>query len=119
MEKQEKLSSIEEVSLQLKIPKPTLRFWEKEFEGILAPLRTPGGQRRYTFQNISILEEIKKLREEGLGLSEIKRKLNDPDPMNRASSELDKIELLANRVAEVVKTEIYSFFKHEGEMNEI
>ena len=119
MEKQEKLSSIEEVSLQLKIPKPTLRFWEKEFKEILVPLRTRGGQRRYNFQNISILEEIKKLREEGLGLSEIKRKLNDPDQMNRDLSELGKIELLANRVAEVVKTEIHSFFKREGEMNEI
>jgi len=119
MDRQEKLLSIEEVSLQLRIPKPTLRFWEKEFKEVLVPLRTGGRQRRYNFQNISILEEIKKLREEGLGLSEIKRKFNDPHQMNRNLSELGKIELLANRVAEAVKTEIYSFFKREGEMNEI
>jgi hypothetical protein len=35
-----RLLSIQEVSALLKVPKPTLRFWEKEFEGILAPLRT-------------------------------------------------------------------------------
>jgi DNA-binding transcriptional MerR regulator len=111
MDEQAKLLSIEEMSFQLKVPKHTLRFWEKAVGGILVPLRTPGGQRRYTFKDIYILEEIKKLRAEGLGLAEIKRKLNDPGQMNRDASELTNIELLANRVAEVVKTEIYSFFQ--------
>lgn len=55
------LISIQEVSVLLKVPKPTLRFWEKELDGILVPLRTDGGQRRYTVENITVIEEIKKL----------------------------------------------------------
>ena len=39
--------SIAEISNKLKIPKHTLRFWEKEFHGMIVPLRTQGGQRRY------------------------------------------------------------------------
>jgi len=39
--------------------------------------------------------------------------------MNRKSSGLTNIELLANRVAEAVKTEVHSFFKSEGKMNRI
>jgi len=38
------LSSIQEVSTFLNVPKPTLRFWEKELDGILVPSRTRGGQ---------------------------------------------------------------------------
>jgi len=119
MDKQEKLLSVEETSLRLKVPKHTLRFWEKELKEILVPLRTRGGQRRYSFQNISLVEEIKRLRAEGLSLAEIKRKLNDRGQMNGESSELTSIELLANRVAEAVKTEIHSFFKREEEVNRI
>ena len=54
---------------------PTLRFWEKELDGILAPLRTHEGQRRYTVENIAVIEEIKKLKKKGMSLPEIKRKL--------------------------------------------
>jgi len=75
MEQKEKLLSIQQVSTKLNIPKPTLRFWEKEFEGFLQPFRTPGGQRRYTSEHIAIIEEIKKLKGTGLSLEEIKRKL--------------------------------------------
>ncbi len=38
--------TIKEVSELTSIPTHTLRFWEKEFDSILVPLRTPGGQRR-------------------------------------------------------------------------
>ncbi|WP_369707420.1 MerR family transcriptional regulator [Desulfosarcina sp. BuS5] len=34
---------MQQVSTKLNILKPTLRFWEKEFNGILVPLRTNGG----------------------------------------------------------------------------
>jgi UDP-N-acetylglucosamine 4,6-dehydratase len=67
------LLSIQEVSDRLRVPKHTLRFWEKECQGLFEPLRTPGGQRRYTPEDISIIEEIKKLRKRGKGLAEIKR----------------------------------------------
>ena len=63
--------SIQHLSLKLKIPKPTLRFWEKEFKDILVPLRTKGGQRRYTAENIIIIKQVKRLREKEVSLAEI------------------------------------------------
>lgn len=39
----------------------TLRYWEKEFEGVLNPVRTPGGQRRYRAEDIQVVLELKKL----------------------------------------------------------
>jgi len=58
------LISIQEISALLKVAKPTLRFWEKEFEGILVPLRTRGGQRRYTvgslFEVLTLTEIFKR-----------------------------------------------------------
>jgi len=35
MTQKEQLHTIQQLSAKLNIPKPTLRFWEKEFEGIL------------------------------------------------------------------------------------
>jgi len=105
--------NILEVSLKLGIPRYTLRFWESEFRDILIPLRTQGMQRRYTPENIFIITQIKKLREQGKSLREIKwslrrmsmRKKQDPDPHS--------IDLLADRIAEVVRAELYKFFTME------
>ena len=99
--------SIDEVSRRIKIPKHTLRFWEKVFHGILIPLRTRGGQRRYAPENIAMLMEIDRLRRNGMGLSEIRRRLDTGGEETPASS--NKIDLLANRVAEVVKSEVSHF----------
>ena len=117
MDKQEKLLSIEELSLQLSIPKHTLRFWEKVLEGIFVPQRTRGGQRRYTFENIATIGQIKKLREKGMRLSDIKKALSNDNRGDILNS--GKVDLLANMVADMVRTEIYSFFKREEELNEI
>lgn len=115
MDPQEQLLSIQQVSLKLKIPKPTLRFWEREFEGILVPLRTKGGQRRYTLEHISIIEQIKKLRRKGMSLAQIHAHL-----MKEYTSKMDnvspsRIDFLANRVAEVVREEVYRFFDRDAE----
>ena len=75
MNYQERAITIQQVSQKLDVPKPTLRFWEREFDGILAPLRTNGGQRRYAPEHISVIEEIKMLKKAGLSLIQIKRKL--------------------------------------------
>ncbi len=100
--------SVAEISKKLKVPKHTLRFWEREFNGTIVPLRTQGGQRRYTAEHVAVIEMIKKLRDRGLSLSEIKRELanGNKDGQGRTT----KIDLLATRVAEVVKTEVYNFF---------
>ena len=103
------LLSIQEVSALLKVPKPTLRFWEKEFEGILVPLRTDGRQRRYTVENIAVIEEIKKLKSKGMSLPEIKRKFSNSHKEDNPNS--NRVDLLAARVAEVVRAEVNRFFE--------
>jgi DNA-binding transcriptional MerR regulator len=109
MDKQERLLSIQEVSLQLSIPKHTLRFWEREFEGIILPPRTKGGQRRYTPENVAVIDEIKRQRQKGMSLSEIRIELNHGNSVRLSNS--GKIDLLANRIAEVVRAEVYHFFE--------
>ena len=111
MDRQEQLFTIQQLSLNLNIPKPTLRFWEKELDGILVPLRTQGGQRRYSVETISVIEEIKRLRERGMSLVEIKRKLSNSDKEGNSNS--NRIDLLAARVAEVVRAEVNRFFEHD------
>ena len=111
----DQLLSIQDVSNLLKIPKPTLRFWEKELDGIIVPIRTDGGQRRYTAENISVVEEIKELRKRGMSLAEIKRKLSDSNNAKAGNSNSNQLDLLANRVAEVVKAEVSKFLEGEAE----
>ena len=116
MHQKEKLHSIQQISTKLNIPKPTLRFWEKELEGLLLPARTHGGQRRYTSEHISIAEEINSLKKAGLSLEEIKRQLGKrsaTEAGNRRPGDLrsDRIDLLAEKVAEAVKSEVLSFFR--------
>ena len=114
MNQKKQLHSIQQLSTKLNIPKPTLRYWEKEFEGILQPLRTTGGQRRYTSEHISTIEEIKMLKQAGLSLVDIKEKLSkrllsiDEDQRSE-DLQIDGIDRLAKRVAEVVKMEVLRF----------
>ena len=105
------LISIQEISALLKVAKPTLRFWEKELDGILVPLRTRGGQRRYTVENIAVIEEIQKLKRKGMSLPEIKRKFSDSHKEGNPNSNM--ADLLAARVAEVVRAEVNRFFEGE------
>ena len=115
MNQKENLHSIQQLSTKLNIPKPTLRFWEKEFEGILLPLRTNGGQRRYTPEHVAIIEEIKMLKKEGLSLAKIKRKLEIRH--HGGNSNRGGIDLLAERVAEIVRAEVSRFLERgEGSM---
>lgn len=103
--------TISEVSRITNTPCHTLRFWEKEFAGILEPLRTKGGQRRYTEESVVVIEQIRRLREDGISLSRIKRSLHND---NEDSNEIeDKIDHLAQRVSAVVRDEIYNFFRGE------
>lgn len=50
--------SIKEASELTDIPPHTLRLWERKIPGFLRPVRTQGGQRRYT---ADCLEKIRKL----------------------------------------------------------
>ncbi len=106
--------SIQEVSARANVSKHTLRFWERELNGIIVPLRTSGGQRRYTPYHLVIIEEIKRLKKKGLSLIDIKRVLDKSRDESIPNNNLDKIEILANRIAEAVKTTLYSFIEEEG-----
>jgi DNA-binding transcriptional MerR regulator len=111
MEGGDQLFSILQVSEKLKIPKHTLRFWEKELNGLLVPSRTNGGQRRYTVRNLAVLEEIKRCRGMGLSLPEIIERIGSVD--EAGTPQMRAIERLAHRVAEVVKAEVNNFFKSQ------
>jgi UDP-N-acetylglucosamine 4,6-dehydratase/5-epimerase len=52
---------IKTVSEKLEVPKSTLRFWEKEFSDLVQPMRTSGGQRRYSDGDVEYLKRIKRL----------------------------------------------------------
>lgn len=51
---------IREVSAMLNVPAHTLRYWENEFSQ-LSPRRTEFGQRRYTLDDVKLLQFVKSL----------------------------------------------------------
>jgi DNA-binding transcriptional MerR regulator len=111
METENRLLTISEASQKLKVPKHTLRFWEKEFGDFLIPQKTSGGQRRYSIGDLAVIEGVKKLRNRGMSLTDIKKELSARS--NAEDSGSNGIDLLASRVAEVVKKEVYHFFGEE------
>lgn len=53
-----------------------MRYWEKEFDFYLNPLRTEGGQRRYRPEDIQAVFQIKRLlRDELFSIAGAKRHL--------------------------------------------
>ena len=106
--------TIQQASQRLKVTKHTLRFWEKELDGLIVPLRTQGAQRRYTSEHLFLIEEIKRLKRKGLSLVDIKNKLNNNYNAEGSNSNSQRIDLLANQVAEIVKSAIYSFLEEEN-----
>ena len=105
----EQLYTKQQLSVKLNIPKPTLRFWEKELNGIIIPLRTQGGQRRYSVENLQVIEEINKLRKAGMSIAEIKKTLeNHSEPKNRVTISTD-MDDLAETIAGIVKKEVRQY----------
>ncbi len=81
-----KLYSIGQVYAITGIPKPTLRFWEKEFSSYLSPRRTEGNQRRYDEVTIQRIERINRLvHKEGYTLEGARRKLAAEDAAKEAA----------------------------------
>ena len=106
-----KTLTIQEVSARAGISKHTLRFWERELNGVIVPLRTKGGQRRYTFEHILVVEEIKRLKGKGYSLDDIKRDLIHRFDSEAEHSDGQRADVLANRIAEMVRTAIFSFLE--------
>lgn len=105
--------TIQDVSQRLNISKHTLRFWEKELDGIIVPLRTRGGQRRYTLEHLFIIEEIRRLKRKGMSLLGIKRKLNSIHGDEADETDPQEVDILANQIAEIVRRAVYRYFEGE------
>lgn len=109
-----KTLTIQEVSQRLGLTTHTLRFWEKELEGVILPLRTKGGQRRYTLEHLFVIDEIKRLKNKGLSLANIKEELDNRYNSISEESNPHKVDHLANRIAEIVRSTIQSFFQENS-----
>ena len=113
MELKELGFSISDVSTRFEIPNPTLRFWEKEFREILVPLRTQGGQRRYSTEHLAVIKKIKRLQERGMSLSEIRGNLMRDRKKKENDLNQSNIDFLADRIAKAVRDEVFRFFERE------
>ena len=105
------LFSIQQISQKCDVPKSTLRFWEKRLDPLFSPIRSPGGQRRYVQEHIALIGRIKQLQADGLSLDAMRQTLEatvSPDPALAAVVGLDR---LADRVAGLVKEEVYRFLR--------
>ena len=113
MNNSEQFYTIQQLSVKLQIPKPTLRFWEKEMNGIIIPSRTQGGQRRYSVKNLRVIEEVNKLRKSGTSIAEIRRALeNHSEPKDRGNISTD-IDDLAEKIAVIIKKEVRQYLSLE------
>jgi MerR family transcriptional regulator/heat shock protein HspR len=78
----------------------TLRIYERK--GLVDPARTPGGSRRYSDEDIALLQRIQELTNEGLNLAGVQRVLELEAEVSRLRDDLDTALAQARRdVAEV------------------
>lgn len=68
----------------------TLREYERQ--GLLTPLRTPGGTRRYTQEELDRLERIQRLTSEGLSLAGVRYVLDLEDALHAARARIAELE---------------------------
>jgi DNA-binding transcriptional MerR regulator len=115
MEKSLKMLTIQDVSRRLDVSTHTLRFWEKELAGVIVPLRTKGGQRRYTLEHLFVIDEIKRLKAKGLSLIDIRRELDHRYNSHGEKSSPENIDHLANQIADLVKSTIRHFLEGNRE----
>lgn len=97
-----KLFSIGQVNAITGIPKPTLRYWEKEFGDYLEPLRTTGNQRRYNEESIAKIEKINYVvKVQGYTLEGAKRQLETLEKVQQTDpSSQDPMAELARAMSE-------------------
>lgn len=76
----------------------TLRAYETK--GLLAPVRTPGGSRRYSQRDLERLRRIAELTAEGLNLAGVKKVLALEDERRQLREELARLRREAQRRTE-------------------
>jgi DNA-binding transcriptional MerR regulator len=113
MKRTSRQMTIQQLSDQLQLPKSTLRFWEKKFQEYIGPERTPGGQRRYTVQHVLKFDQIKRLRERGQGIDEIKRSLRNGCYANGEQESTDQIKRISTRIGKIISDELYHLLSFE------
>lgn len=95
---------IGEVAEIIGVPQSTLRFWEKEFDGV-APIRTPSGVRLYTPENIERLRIIHFLiKTRGLKIKSAKEQLAaNKGNLSRRLLTIDRLEDVKDQLKELLK----------------
>jgi DNA-binding transcriptional MerR regulator len=109
MKPSSQLFSIQQISQKCDVPKSTLRFWEKRLDPLFSPIRSLGGQRRYVQQHIDLIGRIKQLQANGLSLEEMRQTLEPTTVVG--------LDRLADRVAGLVKEEVYRFLREGSIIN--
>ncbi len=116
----EKLFSISQVNAITGVPKSTIRFWEKEFQEFLAPLRTDGNQRRYDERTVDIIKKIDHLvNTDGFTLDGARRQLNGQ--MSRTKSPPDsqdrRLDELAETMSDYLLQKLFERVREEESRN--
>lgn len=116
----DKKMSIQEVSDRTGLPKSTLRYWEKELSQYISPMRTPGGQRRYSIDHIQMFQKVQMLKQQGNKISEIKQifELQNNTVADDKVSVKDFVELFTQRIAELVSKEVSCFLSNYKRHND-
>ena len=81
----------------------TLRIYERK--GLVEPARTPGGSRRYSDRDISVLQRIQELTNEGLNLAGVKRVLDLEAENQQLRRQLDELQRDAAAAVDAARRE--------------
>ena len=81
----------------------TLRIYERK--GLVEPARTPGGSRRYSDRDISVLQRIQELTNEGLNLAGVKRVLDLEADNQQLRRQLDELQRDAAAAVDAARRE--------------
>jgi DNA-binding transcriptional MerR regulator len=108
------LFKIQQISQKCDVSKSTLRFWEKKFKDLLSPIRSAGGQRRYSADHVAVIMRIKALKEEGLSLDGIGERINPAGVVGESSLDEASCEHLADRIAALVRVEVRRFLSQDS-----
>ncbi|MEL6982723.1 MAG: MerR family transcriptional regulator [Actinomycetota bacterium] len=74
----------------------TLRIYERK--GLVSPARTDGGSRRYSDEDISHLQRIQELTDDGLNLAGVKRVLELETELAELQAEIERLRAEGERV---------------------
>lgn len=108
--------SISQVNALTGVPKTTIRFWEKEFNDFLQPMRTSGNQRRYGPGDVETIAKISHLvNNDGYTLDGVRRKMQNESELEQLPKDKPerKIENLAETMSEYLLKRIFAMAQAE------